>query len=356
MKNIAIVCNYILNPARIGGMDRFFFAYDMSCKDKGYHVKWFFSGGEHFHFYESLDLEIADKQSSLENSFLEFQKEKLWKFDIVVTHFVELCTPFFKMIKQYEDPMIIAVDHNPRPINGFPIKKRLKNKLKGKFYSKYIDLFIGVSNYTKQQILKDYGLKLSSKTEVIHNGIAFAEYIKRQKTNHGKFIVASHLRSSKGIQDLIKAVSLLKPELKQEIEIDIFGEGPMEDELKKLVKEENLEKQIHFRGSSPKLPKLFQNYSYLLQPTYMECFSLSILESLAANVPVVTTTVGGNLEVVENGVNGYIFEPGNIPQLCEIIGDILQGEKAIQDQINTLIENKFYLEKMVEDHLSLLER
>ena len=88
----------------------------------------------------------------------------------------------------------------------------------------------------------------------------------------------------------------------------------------------------------------------------MECFSLSILESLAANVPAVTTRVGGNLEVVENGVNGFIFEPGNIPQLSEIIGDILQGKKTIQQRVNTLIENKFYLEKMVEDHLSLLER
>ncbi len=355
MKNIALVCNYTLNPARIGGMDRFFVAYDKACKAQGFHVKWFFSSGEYFQFFDKLDMEISCHYP-LEDYFLEFQKGNHWKFDIVITHFVELCTPFFKKIKKYDDAKIIAVDHNPRPINDFPLKKRLKNKVKGKLYSPFIDLFIGVSDYTKQQILKDYGQKLCSKTAVVYNGIAVEEYIKRKEINHGKFIVASHLRPSKGIQDLIKAVGLLKPNIRQDIKIDIFGEGPMEEKLKKIVKAENLENQIHFRGSSPKLPKLFKNYSYLLQPTYMECFSLSILESLAANVPVITTMVGGNLEVVKNEINGFIFEPGNIQQLSEIIGDILQNKKTIQQSVNTLIENKYYLEKMVADHLSLLDR
>ena len=40
----------------------------------------------------------------------------------------------------------------------------------------------------------------------------------------------------------------------------------------------------------------------------MECFSLSILESLSANIPVITTTVGGNLEVVTHEENGFIYE------------------------------------------------
>lgn len=351
-KNIAVICNYNLNPNRIGGMDRFFVSYDEECKKLGYEISWFFAGGRKYDFYDNLEAQISSKD--LYSEFIDFHRTN--EYNIVITHFVELCTPFFKTIKTVNDPFIIAVDHNPRPIDGFPIKKRVKNKLKGILYSKYIDLFIGVSRYTTNCILNDFGKQLSTKTKVVYNGIATDVYLKREAENFGKFIVASHLRPSKGIQDLIKAVVQLKPALKQDIEIDIFGEGPMEEELKRLVKAENLENKIHFRGSSPELPKLFQNYSYLLQPTYMECFSLSILESLAANVPAVTTTVGGNLEVVENGVNGFIFEPGNVAQLCEIIGDILQGEKAIQEQVNTLIENKFYLEKMVEDHLSLLER
>jgi len=354
MKSLAVICNYTLNPLRIGGMDRFFVAYNEACKEKGWSVKWFFSGGTKFEFYKGLDIEFCES-NSVENYFIEYQIKYEPEFNSIVTHFIELCTPFFKKIKHSSNPYIIAVDHNPRPFGGFPLKKRLKNKIKSKLYSKYINKFVGVSEYAKLQILNDYGSKLAGKTTVIHNGIEVNQYFKKTETNHGKFIVASHLRPSKGIQDLIAAIHLLNAELIGDLRIDIFGEGPMEAELKMLVQEKRLEKQIRFCGSSPDLPELFQNYSYLLQPTYMECFSLSILESLSANVPVITTPVGGNLEVITNGENGYIFETSNIKELSKIISDILQHKKAIETEVYPLIENKYYLEKMVNEHLGLLD-
>ena len=211
-----------------------------------------------------------------------------------------------------------------------------------------------MSAYTKDQILKDYGKNLSSKTQVIHNGIPLEGYDLRQETNQGNFIVASHLRPSKGIQDLIKAVSLLDPKLKDQLHIDIFGEGPMEAELKALVKKENLEDQIHFCGSSSNLPKLFQKYSYLLQPTYMECFSLSILESLAANVPVITTPVGGNQEIIEEGENGFIFPAGDIKGLNLILRRVLEKDYEIKKEVSSLIRNQYPLTKMVSEHIKLL--
>jgi len=60
-----------------------------------------------------------------------------------------------------------------------------------------------------------------------------------------------------------------------------------------------------FFGSSPKLNQIYSKYDYMIQPTYMECFSLSILESLSANVPVITTTVGGNEKVIVEDVNRF---------------------------------------------------
>lgn len=334
-------------------MDRFFVAYDRACKKKGYFVDWFFAGGEKFEYYEDLNIHFSD-YAAVENYFIEFSSKNNLKYDVLVTHFVELCTSFFKRIKYDGKPYIISVDHNPRPIRGFPLKKKLKNKLKGRLYSRYIDCFVGVSNYTRDQILKDYGHGLSSKTEVIYNGIDTDVYYKRSEENFGKFIVASHLRPSKGIQDLIEAVSILPQEIKTLLKIDIFGEGPMEQELKEMVKYKNLNDQFNFKGSSPDLPDVFQNYSYMLQPTYMECFSLSILESLASNVPVITTPVGGNTEVIVDGQNGFIFEAGNVKELSKIIKAILQEKKTISNSVRKIVEENYYLEKMVCDHVGLL--
>jgi glycosyltransferase involved in cell wall biosynthesis len=52
-------------------------------------------------------------------------------------------------------------------------------------------------------------------------------------------------------------------------------------------------------GSTANLSELYCRYDYMF-PSHMECFSLSILESLSANVPVITTNVGGNEEVIIN--------------------------------------------------------
>jgi len=349
-KNIAVICNYNLNPNRVGGMDRFFISYDEECKKLGYKITWFFTGGGKYDFYNDLEVHICSKDLNLE--FPDFHRTN--EYNIVITHFVQLCTPFFKTIKTTNNPFIIAVDHNPRPMDGFPIKKRIKNKLKGILYSKYIDLFIGVSRYTTNCIINDFGKQITTKTKVVYNGIATNIYLKREEENFGKFIVASHLRTSKGIQDLIEAVSLLSSDTKNKMIIDVYGEGPIENELKELVRSLKLNTVITFKGSTPELPNFYKNYSFLLQPTYMECFSLSILESLASNVPVVTTPVGGNEEVVINGVNGFIFPAKDVDKLSALLEEILNRSKKIEKNTYSEIEDNFNLSRMVNEHISLL--
>ena len=222
-------------------------------------------------------------------------------------------------------------------------------------YSRYIDTFIGVSNYTKKHILKDYGFFLSKKTIVVYNGIDTTVFEKRIQDNFGKFIVTSHLRKSKGIQDLIEAIALLPADLQNLLQIDIYGDGPMGKELKQMVLDQNLGHIFRFQGSSADLNRIFCNYSFMIQPTYMECFSLSILESLSANVPVITTTVGGNLEVVVDAKNGYIFEPKDVAKLSLIIQKILKNESSISNDTNVLIEKRYNLELMVENHYKTIE-
>lgn len=352
LKHIAVICNYQLNPERIGGMDRFYVAYDTACKQMGILVDWFFKDSKPHEFYKGCTLYSGE--GTVESIFYEHLKKNNPDYEVVVTHFLELCTPFFKKVKTKTKAEFIAVDHNPRPLNGFPFKKRIKNRIKGFLYGGYIDQFIGVSQYTCNQLKSDFGSLIASKIKLVYNGVDTNIVIKRTTTEKKTFIVASHLRYSKGIQDLIVAVSHLSREHKESIAIDIYGEGPYEADLKKLVQDKGLEKNIIFKGSSAHLHKLYADYTYMIQPTYMECFSLSILESLAANVPVITTRVGGNLEVMTDGENGFIFSPGDIGALHMILAQILDNTLGIYDNVNTKVENNFNLNQMVENHIKLL--
>lgn len=356
-KNIAVICEYKLFPERIGGMDYFFVTYDKAAKEKGYAVTWFFKEVVPFEFYKNLNI-VSAQNKGIEVCFLKHCIANNLTYDIVVTHFLQPVSLFFKQIKSLFSCYIINVDHNPRPLTGFPLKKRIKNRVKGFLYGKYVDKLIGVSRYTEKHILRDFGGFLKPKTTFIYNGVKTELFQKQQVSRKNlplKCIVVSHLRESKGIHDLIAAVDLLKSEEQNQLKIDIFGEGPYEMHLRNLQKENNLDHIINFMGSKPNINQWMPKYQYLIQPTYMECFSLSLLESLATNVPVITTTVGGNLELVINGVNGFIVEPKNPEQLALVLSGLIKGELSIEGDVSNLIASDFNLNFMVTNHINLLK-
>lgn len=356
MSRIAIICSYELLPERVGGMDYFFWDFDKKCKENEIEIDWFFPNKSSHGDYSSMTIYNSEGES-VEKSFLSLYKKREPNYTHIITHFIELCTPFFYKIKKLSHAKIIAVDHNPRPLYGYPLKKRINKKLKGILFSKYIDFFVGVSNYTVNEILKDFGSHLKSKTLTIYNGVILDAIVEREKraTQKPSFLVASHLRKSKGIQDLIEAVYLLPIEIKTQIEIVIYGDGPYKQQLLEKIEKYSLYKCFIFMGSKPNLNEIFSKYDYMLQPTHMECFSLSILESLAANVPVVTTNVGGNTEVIVSGDNGYVFKAKDVKDLTKIIKDIYLGDKKISINTRELIVNSFSLPKMVENHFELLK-
>lgn len=351
-KKIAVLCDYRLIPNRVGGMDRFFWLFNAECKQLGMEVTWFFPNRERHGDYAGFKI-IPANGNSIEALFLEYNQS----FDVVFTHFLELCTPFFKQIKRYQlAKTTIAVDHNPRPFTGYPLKKRIQKRIKGWLYASYINTFIGVSQYTVAEIIKDFGTSLLPKTMVIYNGIEHLRYKKRVNRAQSKptFLVACHLRFSKGIQDLIEAVYLLPQEIKNTIRIDVYGEGEYQLELENRIKNKRLNENFIFIGSVSNLYDVYHEYDYLLQPTHMECFSLSILESLSANVPVATTPVGGNEEVIKNGVNGFILPVQNPQAWCDLISKLYQGEMKISEDTSELIAAEFSIEKMVSNYTKLL--
>ncbi|MFI2743774.1 glycosyltransferase family 4 protein [Zhouia sp. PK063] len=355
-KKIAVVCNYELLPDRIGGMDHFFWAFDAACKQEGMTVDWFFPNTMSHPKYDQLHI-ITPVDTDVTSFFSTYIQQHA--YDVVCTHFVELCTSFFKWVKTVLPACnVIAVDHNPRPINGYPLKKQLKKRLKGMTYGKYIDQFIGVSEYTKRELIKDFGKGISSKVEVIYNGIVMPKALEKPKPKSNeqlRFVVVSHLRASKGIQDLIQAVHQLPSGVKEQFHATVYGDGPYKEELLKLIFSLGLASQFDFKGSVANVGGLLQDYDYLIHPTHMECFSLTLLESLAMNLPVITTNVGGNTEVIKNAENGFIFNAGDVNALQAILTQVLCNTLHVKEKdYSNLIKKQYTLEMMVANYMKLL--
>jgi glycosyltransferase involved in cell wall biosynthesis len=234
----------------------------------------------------------------------------------------------------------------------------LKRKIKGFLYSKYIDVFVGVSDYCKNQLLSEYGSSIKAKTIVIFNGLEIDKFKKKTDFEFkGKFIVASHLRKQKGIQDLILAVKELVKEGHFDFEIDIYGSGDYQQILQEMVANFSLQKYFTFKGSVANLHTIYCQYDYLIHPSYGETFCYSVIESLLSNLPVVTTKNHGNVlgMVIENE-NGFLFEREDVAALKTILLKILTQSIPIEEgSKNSERLSQFSLEAMVANYYKLVQ-
>jgi glycosyltransferase involved in cell wall biosynthesis len=355
-KKIVVLCNYELLPERVGGMDYFFWQFDAKCASNNIQVDWFFPNQANHGEYAALTIFDCGSQS-VENYFLTFCKTNEILYTHIITHFVELCTPFFYKIKKLSSAKIIVIDHNPRPITGYPLKKSLEKRVKGILFSRYIDLFVGVSNYSKNQLVKEFGKQINKKSMVIFNGLEIDKFKKKSNFDFtNNFIVASHLRKDKGIQDLIVAVHKLEEQFKTDLKIDIYGEGYFEEQLKKMITQFSLTTVFSFKGSVSNLNEIYCNYDFLIHPSHGETFCFSVIESLLSGLPVITTRNQGNvLGLVEENKNGFLFEVGKTVELALILQKIMAQEYHINDfSANNKKVNNLSLAKMVENHLKII--
>jgi len=354
MKKIALICNYKLIPERVGGMDYFFWEFDAKCKANNIAVDWFFPNISSHGNYDFMTIYSPDNQS-LENYFSEnFSTEN---YTHIITHFVELCTPFFKKIKKSTQAQIIAVDHNARPIQGYPLKKKINKKLKGFLFSKFIDVFVGVSQYSVNMLVNDFGNQISNKTKIVYNGINFEKFEKKESdfSFQNKFLVVSHLTHGKGIVKLLVAIKSIVDNGFKNFSITIYGEGNLAQTIKQKIIEYQLNEIITLKGNVANLNSIYKKYDYLIQPSEAETFSFSIIESLYCQVPVIVSKQANVLDLIVNGKNGYIFDIQKDNELKSILENVIENKKQL------IFENKYFdvsafsLKKMVENHFNLLQ-
>lgn len=115
---------------RIGGMDYFFWMFNQKCKDNHIEIDWFFPNDSKHGGYEEFIIHSAGEKK-VEQFFYEYCQSNKPQYTHVMTHFLELCIPVFKKIKKVTQAKIIVIDHNPRPLNGYPTSIRIKKYLKG---------------------------------------------------------------------------------------------------------------------------------------------------------------------------------------------------------------------------------
>ena len=137
-------------------------------------------------------------------------------------------------------------------------------------------------------------------------------------------LYVGRLVRGKGIELLIEAAApLLRSN--QNLRLRIVGGGPIERELRRRVRENGIEKQTVFTGviPSPCIPGLLQGALMLVLPSEADGWGIVVNQALQAGIPVVVSDASGAAELIDNGVNGFVFRMGDRVALQECIRAIV---------------------------------
>ena len=103
----------------------------------------------------------------------------------------------------------------------------------------------------------------------------------------------------------------------ENVKLLLVGDGYLKDELIKQVIESKREKQIIFLGAKLDIKPYLQIADFSVLPSLFEGLSNTLLEYMATSLPIIGSRVSGTEDLIEDGVNGYLFDSGNGRELEE---------------------------------------
>jgi len=135
--------------------------------------------------------------------------------------------------------------------------------------------------------------------------------------------VFSRLNQMKGLAYFLETVALLAPRF-PDVRFLIVGDGAAREELEAHSSRLGLRELVTFTGFRTDVPDLLRETAVSVLPSLSEGFSNSLLESMAAGVPMVATNVGGNPELIEHAVSGLLVPVRDSAALASAIASLLE--------------------------------
>ena len=118
------------------------------------------------------------------------------------------------------------------------------------------------------------------------------------------------LEPPKGYRYLLQACSILN-EKDVPFHLLVVGDGYLRKELEDLADNLKISHHVTFTGFRRDVMKILHASDICVVPSLREGFSLTLLEAMSSEKPIVATDVGGNGEAIENGISGIIVPSGN---------------------------------------------
>lgn len=224
---------------------------------------------------------------------------------------------------------IVHTIHNIAQKENNPADRFVNNL----FFKKKNIVPVALTNEIRKTIHDVYKISLSN-IPIVFNGVPLKGKYRKERYRFGekiKIINVGRYTPVKNQLALIDAVNRLH-EYDSRIELDIYGDGPLKEQINQKIKEINAEEYIRENGLTDNVTEKLINADIFVLPSIYEGMPMTIIEAMAVGLPVIASNVGGIPDILSDGKNGL---------LCGT--DI----ESIRLSIRKLVENKQLYEELV---------
>lgn len=282
--------------------------------------RYFFEPALNYMLYKSLDLFFYSRLNKLID---------LKQVDIIHSA-VSVVSHGHEISKKYKIPHIWHL-RELDPYRYYFTSNQIREM--GSNTSAFIAISDVVNNYWKKVGLPEW------KIHTIYNGLdpssIYSKKSYKKSTSKLKIILAGRINPDKKIETAINAISILPNRIKKSIQLDIYGDATKmykgyEKGLKKLVLENELIDQVHFKGYYNNVGSILKDYDLAFMTSKMEPFGRTTVEYMFAGLPVIASNTGANSELIENGVTGFLYQEDDIKDLSSKIRHLYENQRELE--------------------------
>jgi N-acetyl-alpha-D-glucosaminyl L-malate synthase BshA len=243
------------------------------------------------------------------------------------------------------DITIVGQDRSYLPVTRFSIEQS--------------DGVTSISNYLRERTINEFDIKRP--IQVIWNFVNCDVYqrdvdsVRRRREfaddSERVLIHLSNFRPVKRVPDVIEIFDRVQKEIPSKLLL--IGDGPDRSAAEWLAFEKKIHDRVIFLGKQDRVHEKLAMADVLLMPSQLESFGLAALEAMACEVVPVATRCGGVPELIEDGVNGYLAEVGDVETMARCAIEILADEgrlRAIGKEARRSAQAKFCSSKIIPEY------
>jgi glycosyltransferase involved in cell wall biosynthesis len=290
------------------------------------------------------------------------------KPDVIHTHTIGALWYIGKATSKVDTAAIIHTEHIDNVIKATGNIAKLKTRLMWHQAAKFAARFSCVSPEVLESAAR-YRTVPRKKLTVITNGIDLS-IVANARENRAE--LRQSKRQELGLPEdaiLLGTVGRLNEVKRQELLIQattripdvhlvLVGDGPERGKLEQITTELNLSNRVHFIGFQSQPESWLAAVDVFALSSRLEALPLALLEAMAAELPVVSTNVGGVAEVIQDGVSGYLVSNGDVEQLtcriAELVADPVQ-RKQFGQVGRKIVEERYSLDRMYSEYQKLYQ-